>query len=447
MMSLISWGTCLVLLPVMYAINVNEAKFKKNIVVGVTFPQAGREDPEVLGLLRGFKRAQLIICLALGALAALFAALCWPGINFCLLFLWIDLLIVAEFVCTARWNGKLKAVKKARGWTVPSVRTASVTAAAEPVKRPSVWWFVAAAVVAVLPAAFDRDLWMLYLLDGAMAFCCWLGARYLYRNRAEAVDENDAVTAALTRVRRRAWDRVWLLCAWMMAAIDVGVWVSEALSPAGGGAVLLLTVALGLGVCVIAVALEFRVRHVQEKLTAASGQGFYVDEDDKWLWGQLYYDPNDSGVIINARTGVNSTVNLARPGGKAFMVLSLALLLALPVAGLCVDAMCEAPLPLKVEEGVLLAKSWGKDYALPLEDVADAELVDTLPKGMTRVMGTGADAILKGRFSTAWGSATLCLDPRTGPWLKVTMADGALYLLGGGESDTEAVYEELVSLQ
>lgn len=443
MTALISWGMCLVLLPVMYALNVNEAKFKKNIVVGVTFPLAGRADPEVLGLLRGYKRAQLIVCLSLAALSALCAALTWPGINFCLLFLWVDVLIAAEFVCTARWNGKLKAVKRARGWTVPTVRTASVTAAAEPVKRPGAWWFVAAAVVAVLPTAFDRDLWPVYLLDGAMALACWPGAKYLYRNRAETVDENDAVTAALTRVRRRAWDRVWLLCAWMMAVIDVGIWVSGALSPAGGGAVLLLTIALELGVCVAAVAIEFRVRHIQEKLTASSGQGFYVDEDDKWLWGQLYYDPNDSRVIINARTGVNSTVNLARPGGKAFMVLSLALLLALPVMGLFVDAMCSAPEPLKVEDRTLLAESWGKDYALPLEDIADAEIVGELPKGMTRVLGTGADAILKGSFTTPWGRATLCLDPREGPWLKVTMADGTLYLLGGGESDTEAVYEEL----
>ena len=442
MTALISWGTCIVLLPVLYALNVNEAKFKKNIVVGVTFPMAGRADPEVLRLLKGYKRAQLLVCLGLAALAVLFAALCWPGINFCLLFLWVDLLIVGEFACTARWNGKLKAVKKARGWAVPAIRTASVTAAAEPVRRVRIWWFVAAAILAAVPAIFDRDLWWMYLLDGVMAFCCGLGAKYLYRNRAEAVDENEAVTAALTRVRRRAWDRVWLLCAWTLAALDLGIWLSTRFF-SDSQVLFWLTIALAVGVCAAAIAIEFRVRHVQEKLTAASGQGFYVDEDDKWLWGQLYYDPNDSRTIINARTGVNSTVNLARPGGKAFMVLSLVLLLALPVMGLVLDEMCAAPQPLRVEGGTLLAESWGKDYALPLEDIADAEVLDALPKGMTRVLGTGADSILKGAFTTPFGRATLCLDPRTGPWLKVTMTDGTVYLLGGGASDALGMYESL----
>ena len=444
MNALITWGLTIWVPVLMCVLNVNETRFKKNLAVGVTFPKAAREDPAVLGLLKGFRREQIVLCLALIALGILCAALTWPEIGFVPYFLWIDLMILAQFVSYARWNGKLKALKRERGWTVPAVRAASVTTAAVPARRVRGVWFVAAAVAAAVPAVIDREMWFAYLLDGALALGCWAGARYLYRNRAETVDENDAVTQALTRVRRRAWDRVWLLCAWMMAVVSAGIWLSTALPSAAGGAVMVLTVVLALGVCAVAVALEFRVRHVQEKLTAGSGEGFYVDEDDKWIWGQFYYDPNDSRVIINARTGVNSTVNLARPGGKAFMVFALILLLGLPVMGLCFDAMTAPPQPLRIQDGTLLAESWGKDYVLPLGDIGSAELIVALPKNMVRVMGTGADALLKGRFRTDQGSATLCLDPRTGPWLRVTMADGTVYLLGGGEGGgTEAAYAAL----
>ena len=443
MNALITWGLTMWVPVLLCVLNINETKFKKNLAVGVTFPRAGREDGDVLRLLRGFKREQIVLCLALVALGVLCAARRWPEIGFLPYFLWIDLVIAAQFVSYARWNGKLRALKREKGWTVPNLRAASVTTAAMPVKGPGWWWFVAAAVVAAAPAVLDRALWFAHLLDAAIALGCWAGAKYLYRNRAETVDENDAVTQALTRVRRRAWDRVWLLCAWMMGAVSIGIWLSTALPAAGGGAVMLATVVLALAVCAAAIALEFRVRRVQEKLTAGSGQGFYVDEDDKWLWGQFYYDPNDSRTIINARTGANSTVNLARPGGKAFMAFGLILLLALPVMGACFDTMLTAPQPLKIEEGTLLAESWGRDYALPLEEVRSAELIDELPKNMVRVMGTGADAILKGRFSTDWGNATLCLDPRTGPWLKVTMTDGKLYLLGGADSGAAEIYEQI----
>ncbi len=435
MNALIMWGLTLWVPILMCVLNINEAKFKKNIAVGVTFPRAGREDPDVLGLLRGFKREQIGLCLAVVALGALCLWLTWPELNFLTYFLWIDLVIVVQFVSYARWNGKLKRLKKAKGWTVPAVRAASVTVPAVPAKRVSLWWFIAAAVVGVVPAVFDRGLWYAYLLDAVLAFACFFGSRYLYRNRAETVDENDAVTQALTRVRRRAWDRVWLLCAWMMAVVSLCIFLSTRLSAVGGGAFMALTVVLALGVCAVAIILEFRVRHVQEKLTAASGEGFYVDEDDRWIWGQLYYDPNDSRVIVNNRTGVNSTVNLARPGGKVFMAFALALLfVAMPVMGVCFDSMGTGPEPLVVADGNLTAASWGKDYVLPLEDIESAELIDALPKNMVRTWGTGMDSLLKGRFSTEWGDATLCLDPRSGPWLKVTMADGSLYLLGGGET-------------
>lgn len=439
-MSYLTWLIGAPVAVLMYFLNRNEAKFKKNLAVGVTFPQKGREDPAVLRLLAGYKREQLCICLGMVALAVLAALLAGDGLNMLVFVLWVDLLIVVQFISYARYNTRLKQVKRERGWTVPVIRTASVTAAAVPAKRPGVWWFVAAAGAAAIPAAFDRDLWYMYLLDAAMALACWAGSRYLYRNRAETVDENDAVTQALTRVRRRAWDRVWLLCAWMMAVINIGIWLSASLFP-DGQVLFWVVIALSLGVCAAAVALEFRVRRVQEKLTAQSGEGFYVDEDDKWIWGQFYYDPNDSQIMINARTGVNTTVNLARPGGKVVLALTLALLfVGMPVMGVLVDAMCAPPLPLAVGDGALVAASWGKDYVLSLEDMEDVELIDELP-GMTRVMGVGSDTLLKGRFSTDWGDAKLCLDPRTGPWLKVTMDDGTLYLVGGG--DAAAIYEQI----
>ncbi len=441
MTTLIMWGMGFLVAVLLCAVGVNEAKFKKNIAVGVTFPREGREDAEVLRLLRGYKREQIFLGLAMTALAILCAALAWPGLDFLAYFLWIDLLVVTQFVCYARWNGKLKAVKRARGWTVPAVRAASVTIAAEPEKQPGGRWFAAAAAVAAMPAALGREMWSIYLLDAALALGCWAGAKYLYRNRSETVDENDAVTQALTRVRRRAWDRVWVLCAWTMAAVSVGIWLSTSLFPGSRG-IPWLTAALAIGVCAVAVALEFRVRRVQEKLTAGSGEGFYVDEDDKWLWGQLYYDPNDSRVIINARTGINSTVNLARPGGKAFMVFALALLfVVLPVMGVWLDGMAAGPQPLKIEDGALVASSAGSRYELPLDEIDEAELLEALPAITARTMGVGLDSLLQGKFQTEWGSATLCLDPRQGPWLRVTMADGTLYLLGGG--DVEAVYEQI----
>ena len=60
-------------------------------------------------------------------------------------------------------------------------------------------------------------------------------------------------------------------------------------------------------------------------------------------------------------------------------------------------------------------------------------------------MGTAMDTVQKGQYTSAeLGSLTLCLDPRTGPWLLVTTREGTVYLLGS--SAPEAAEEIAASL-
>ena len=60
---------------------------------------------------------------------------------------------------------------------------------------------------------------------------------------------------------------------------------------------------------------EFAARRAQERLTRESGPD-YVDEDEFWIWGLIYYNPNDRRAMINDRTGMGMSMNLARPAGK-----------------------------------------------------------------------------------------------------------------------------------
>jgi hypothetical protein len=95
------------------------------------------------------------------------------------------------------------------------------------------------------------------------------------------------------------------------------------------------------------------MRHLQEKLTIDSGKGWYVDEDDKWIWGMFYYNPNDSRFTVNARVGVNATVNLAHPAGKVTMALVALLMFLIPPS-----------LPAAVA-GVILLGAAGGFFSLP----------------------------------------------------------------------------------
>ena len=441
-MNFIMWG-CIIWLPILiYVLLKNETKFKKNIVIGITLPQEGRTDDEVIAALSQFKRQLLLVCTGLLLLAVPCMFIPKTGVAMTVYMIWIDVCIVLPYLPYIRCNKTLRQIKQQRGWQQDNSAqrvTIDLAAAAHTHRWLSPWLFALPLAVALLPLPFDPDQMLVYIIDAVTVLFCGFGYRYLYRNRAELVDENAAITETLTRIRRYNWGKCWLITAWFLALLNLLLWLGQNyfwLTTVG-------TLLLAFGITIALIGVEFRTRAMQEKLTADSGVDFYVDEDDAWLWGLFYYNPRDNRLIINNRIGTNSTINLARRSGKIFMGATALLLLALPLLGVWMDHLETTPVSLTVADHVVIAAHTGKEYEIPVDTITQVEYVDTLP-AIRRVAGTGMDTVQKGNYKTPWGSARVCLDPRTGPYLHITTADGREYLLGSSDSaETETVYARI----
>ena len=51
-----------------------------------------------------------------------------------------------------------------------------------------------------------------------------------------------------------------------------------------------------------------------------------LDDDDFWILGMFYYNPNDTRLNVEKRFGYGGTVNIAHPAGKVIMVIIAILL-------------------------------------------------------------------------------------------------------------------------
>lgn len=439
---LILWLSVIWLAPLMYFMLANETKFKKNIAVGVTLPYEGREDPEVLFCLGRFKKRLAWVCIGLTAAAVPCLFLKDFGPMMTIWLVWVDLVIVLPCIPYVLCNRKLKAIKARRGWRRESAGVITVdTSVIRPERRLSVWWFLPALVLSFLPLAWEHGLWLLYVTDGASVVLFWLCYRYAYRNKAERVDDNAELTAVLTRVRQYNWGKMWLAAAYSMPLMGLGIvltrnhpgWMALVV-----GAVCALLVAAALHI-------EFTVRRVQERLTAKSGQGWYVDEDDLWPGGMFYYNPRDSRLLINDRVGTNTTVNLAKRGGQVFAAALALLLLLLPFTGVLLGAGGNRPMELSLTETTLTSSHGSRDYVVERSDIAGVELLEELPQGLVRTMGTGLPNLLKGDFSaTDIGAMDVCLDPTCPPFLLIEEESGRTLLLGSREpGQVRQIYEEL----
>ena len=442
MLNIILWLSIIWLAPLMCFVLANEAKFKKNIAVGVTLPYEGRQDSQVLARLSRFKKELWLLCVFLLLLALPCMLVKGLAGNMTLWFLWLDLCVFLPFIPYVRCNRELKRIKRDRGWNVNAGQTLSVDTAAVGAGRwLSPWLFLPPLLLCLLPLVFERSFWFVYLMDALCVVLFWLCYRYLYRNRAELVDENTELTLALTQVRRHNWAMVWLISAWFMVILNLCMWLFREKQ----GLMLLLVLAFSFLFCAAAIGIEFKTRRIQEKLTAESGQRWYRDEDDLWIGGVLYYNPKDSRLVVNDRVGLNSGFNLAKTSGKVIYGLILLLLLAMPFTGGLVDGIGTKPPMLEVSETELISSRGSKEDVIPLENIQSVELRDKLPDRLSRTFGTGMETLLEGNFSCPeLGALKLRLDPSCPPFILVKTTDGQTWLLGTrDEASTRAVYEKL----
>ena len=442
MMRLFLWLSVLWLAPMVAAMQANEAKFKKNIAVGVTVPREFQSDPALQASLLRFRRGEWAVCagLVLSGAAAIFVR--DFGATFTLWSVWLILLCVLPSVPYARCNQALKRLKVARGWRkAPPARVTQVDLSAIPSYRwLSPWLFALPLAVSLLPLAWNRTAWAVILIDAGCILLFWVCYRFCYRKKSERVDENAALTKVLSQVRLHSWGRLWLVSAWVMAAMNYVyclTFQSEWLGLVG----MILLFALHI---LVLLRTEFRLRRLQEKLTAGSSTGAIVDEDDLWIWGLFYYNPDDRHVLVNARTGINTGVNLARPAGRAFMAFAALCLIGTLAIGPAFSAAARRPVALTATDTALVSLYGTKEYTVERSAITELHLLDTLPQGLSRANGTSMETLDRGRFfSRDLGGVTVCLDPTVPPFLLVR-TDEATYLFGSREpGQAELIYDLL----
>lgn len=437
--NILMWASIFWLAPFLGYIMTNNAKFKKNIAVGVTFIEEGKQDAEVISRLNRYKKQikMITIVLLLAVIPGVFVSKFWILLTYYLV--WTDVTIFIYAIPFYLCNKDLKAIKKRRGWVQHSGEKVEIDMENIPnFKEISPLLFIIPCIVSLLPLVWDRTFYVLYITSAASVLVFWFSYRYFYRNRSERVNEERDLTRVLTQIRHYNWSKIWIVASWLTIPLSFSglLFISHPFM-----ALVLIFIATG-AICIEAVAIEVKLRKMQEKLTRGSGVGAIVDEDDKWIGGMIYYNPNDSRLIVNERVGMNTTLNLARTSGKVITLFFLILLLALPLTGPAMNVYYKQPIKIEVTKDEVEASQGITNYRIKLSDIKDIDLVNELPDDLVRVNGTSFDDILKGDFRNGNENLTLMLRSESKPFIRITDKNGKVYLLSF-RGDVKEKFEEI----
>lgn len=447
---ILMYAVMLPVLLVMAALLANETRQKKNLILGVTLPYTAPSDPEVAALCARFRRQLWIGAAALALLGVPSLFVPWFSVQFTVLMVWMVVVILAPNILYARTHQRLKALKRARGWYRPRESSATVvdiTSAAQPRRALSAWGFLPPLLLSLVPVALaltvcageqGMETWLAVGLSFAgTTALSWVLYPLIFRARTDVAGEDSAVNIALTNVRRAAWGRAWMYIAWSTALCGLAAFLFRS-SGAGQLAVILVYTFVLLGLCVRT---ELGVRREQERLTAAPET--YVDEDEQWLWGLFYCNPNDRHLTVNARVGMNMTVNLARPGGKLLMGFCVLSIAAMPLLGVWLMAVEFSPRRVTADGAYVEVVHLTKQFGVTLSESDSAALLETLPRAW-RTNGTGMDTLLEGHFTVdGYGACRLCLNPRAAPFIVLVTEDGTYLFNAETPEETRNVFNTI----
>jgi len=429
----------------------NEAKAKKNIVIGVTLPYSARINSEVQNVCKNFKQNLdiMFIIMTLICLGAFFI----PYISVCFTYFmtWVVLALIIPALIYISSHKKLKKLKVENNWnSAYSEKTVvDLKAINLPKKLLSVWWFIPPAVISLIPVAAtlftkrgSEEFWYMfctYLIFALIVASCYLFYRIIYHQRAEIVDENTDISIVLTRVRQYNWSKCWIWTGWLTGIYTVFFWlfIKNVIG-------LIISTAVYTTIVVfICIKTEFITRKVQQKLTEKSGTTDFIDDDNYWLYGMFYYNENDSRLMINNRIGIGTTVNLAKPFGKVIMGFAALCILAMPASGVWVMAEEFTPIRMEMTETQIIVHHLKIEYVVNIKDISSVELIDKLPPA-SRIVGTGMENLYKGKFSVGgYGTCSICLNPNNSKFLVVSTKE-TTYIFSTNDEEVMSVYNEVV---
>ena len=422
-------------LPLMYFQLRNETKPKKNIVLGVTIPYSALQSEKLQSITHSYKRALLrfLICVHIPLIPLFFTS----KVSFVFggMMLWLTAVMAVGFGIYFRYHNRIRLWKQTQGWdSKESSAGAPVCVDVEAIAKGapilSFWSYLPALLISLALPVYDfiaepqaADRWPMLLGSLSLTFviAVLMLLDLILRRRSEAVNDDSALNAALTQARRGHWCRCCLWCSYLTALQGPVLFLMTrgTISELWGMACICLYV---FALLFVAIRAEFACRHAQERL-AGSVQNV-TDTDGQWPLGMFYFNPEDKRLLVHNRVGTNSTFNIARPAGKVIMALSVLCILMLPFVSVLLISEETSPVVVTLEEDTLLISHAATKKSIPLEQIEDAALLETLPRSF-RVAGTGLPTLLKGKF-TMQGyaqSCWFCLNPKNGPFLTFMYGD------------------------
>ena len=324
----------------MFAMTFPAAPEKKKMIFGVrNNPKffEGDTAKKTKDLIASCRKGGLIITVLICLASIVLLILPANGVT---MVAWIVLVFATFLVAVpyAKGNTELKDLKKELGITKSGVVYTDLTNAnvVHSLKMP---WIILPNAIAlagtigallidlgvtgITPAAEKYALTAMSLSFLFLAVLIVPLAAMMDNARNMVISRDSNINANYSRAKKKTWADLFTAMSWANALFLIGFAIL--LVFVCNDIVMLCGLLAYMVIIITIVAIGVYNQKAVEKRYDRDTELDLQDDDDYWVFGMFYNNPNDTRLNVEKRLGYGGTVNIAHPAGKAIMIASLLL--------------------------------------------------------------------------------------------------------------------------
>ena len=296
-----------------------------NVLLGVSLPNHAMRDESVTDLVKKYRRAYLIltVCFLILIIPVFFLAEYFSlaqaySLLWGIIFLCLDLKIISTYVT------RMYSLKIEKQWQVGSQHVISIDTKVSRLKHtfmlPLKWFFLplSIATIPIIGSFFkqyEESSWTTIITSFVMVailFSVYLG---IGKMRTKTYSENTEINLYLNYMFKSVVSKFLIF---LTTFLNLFLVVILYLPETPEVEVIAVTI-FSLTVIIVSVLSYNKVRSERNKLLQVTDEDFIHDEDQYWIGGIFYNNPNDRTIFIEKRIGFGMTVNIGTWGGKLIL--------------------------------------------------------------------------------------------------------------------------------
>jgi|GEM_PF-1961320 len=453
MVTWIMWGTLLVIwFSFLFILSFLIDK-RRRMLFGVTVPSDCMEDPEVLEFINRYQKRKKRFTM----LGLIFT---FPIIyfdNFAWVYSYFNVYLVLFFVwlywIIYQGNRQMKSIKSAQGWRVGEKQAVYVDTKLskedKSEKQPKLFWLIPALFLSFEPLLSQHPLLQsaAWLMIGTSIFLCLLAVIVMIKLKRTSPKVYTGDTGTDQKIND-TWKARWMTLTLILTYYFIlfNNVIHRFITGSGGDIGMGFTVVIIMGSVLPLVPLlimhRMRVKMVED--LRQDRELLEVDEDDYWIGGIIYYNPNVKKTFVSTRIGIGSSVNFGTTAGKWLLGGSVILTLGL-ILGSWAFVVAEEFVDPKIlwDEEAMYIQSLAYSDEIAYESIQEVTTIEELGN-TTKTNGTATADYARGSFNVrSYGKSRVYVFRETPIILVIHLEDLTVFYNEPTEEATLAVLDEL----